>query len=268
VWASFEGASMTGSTPHGAHTDAARVPLRFIGLGVTPLSAEEVADRVTASVSAGATLALANLNLHGAYMAYTDQAFAQYTEEADYCLCDGWPIVKLVADRRFRSSVYRVGSTDWLDVLLEQDRGEINYVSVGGTPESARKAEENLTSEHPLLRWKAFPGYGVDRAHDDPRLTAAIAEADVVLVGMGMPTQENWILQHRDLLQGKVVANVGGCLDYYAKTQPLAPRWLGAIGLEWAYRLLQAPDRLAHRYLVEPFLLAGHVLRAKRGKST
>ncbi|WP_219813756.1 MULTISPECIES: WecB/TagA/CpsF family glycosyltransferase [unclassified Rathayibacter] len=60
----------------------------------------------------------------------------------------------------------------------------------------------------------------------------------------------------------------GGCLDYIAGTQALAPRWMGALGVEWLFRLARDPRRLAARYLLEPLQLLRIVLsgrsRAKR----
>ena len=49
-------------------------------------------------------------------------------------------------------------------------------------------------------------------------------------------------------------------LDYIAGAKRLAPRWMGTLGLEWAFRLATEPRRLAHRYLVEPWGLVGAVI--------
>ncbi len=42
--------------------------------------------------------------------------------------------------------------------------------------------------------------------------------------------------------------------------QAAAPRIWGRLGLEWLFRLARDPRRLFHRYLVEPWALAGPAL--------
>jgi N-acetylglucosaminyldiphosphoundecaprenol N-acetyl-beta-D-mannosaminyltransferase len=70
---------------------------------------------------------------------------------------------------------------------------------------------------------------------------------------MGMPRQERWILENRDDIDANVIFPSGATLDYIAGAKPMAPRWMGALGLEWAFRLATEPRRLAVRYLVEPW---------------
>jgi N-acetylglucosaminyldiphosphoundecaprenol N-acetyl-beta-D-mannosaminyltransferase len=73
---------------------------------------------------------------------------------------------------------------------------------------------------------------------------------------MGMPRQEEWIAANRHLIGRGVFFPVGAAFDYEAGVQSAAPRWTGRLGVEWLYRLLSQPRRLAHRYLVEPWFLA------------
>jgi N-acetylglucosaminyldiphosphoundecaprenol N-acetyl-beta-D-mannosaminyltransferase len=64
---------------------------------------------------------------------------------------------------------------------------------------------------------------------------------------------------------------VGISLSYLAGTVRRAPAWVRRIGLEWVYRLVQEPGRLARRYLRDdlPFALrvGGLALRARFGRS-
>jgi N-acetylglucosaminyldiphosphoundecaprenol N-acetyl-beta-D-mannosaminyltransferase len=52
-------------------------------------------------------------------------------------------------------------------------------------------------------------------------------------------------------------------MDYIAGQIPTPPRWLGPIGLEWAFRLFTEPVRLGKRYLIEPFQLIALLLARK-----
>ena len=47
-----------------------------------------------------------------------------------------------------------------------------------------------------------------------------------------------------------VMVGVGAALDFHAGVVKRAPLWMQRNGLEWFYRILQDPQRLAKRYLV------------------
>ncbi|KAA9159721.1 WecB/TagA/CpsF family glycosyltransferase [Microbacterium lushaniae] len=232
-----------------------RVPL--LEVEVTPLSAQETAQLILDRVNAGTGAVIGNLNLHGAYVFHTDEKFRRFCELSDVVLVDGAPIAWL---GRIPTSL-RVGSTDWLDALMPTAVG-LEIVAIGGSEEAARGAERYMRERYPAVGWTGIDGYNGRQPRDE--FHARVRKADVVLVGLGMPLQERWLLENRDLLAGKVVANVGGCIDYYAGVQNLAPRWMGRLGIEWLYRLLRNPRRLAHRYLIEPFKLARILLARRR----
>ncbi len=83
----------------------------------------------------------------------------------------------------------------------------------------------------------------------------------VLMVGMGMPRQERWILHRFDELDANAILQSGACFDYVAGAIPTPPRWLGRFGLEWLYRLACEPVRLWRRYLVEPWLVGAWLVR-------
>lgn len=234
--------------------DPVRVGL--LDVVVTPMTSEDAADMILNYARSQETLVLGNLNLHGVYMRHTNKDFAEFCSQCTVVVIDGAPVAWAARVPLKK----RIGSTDWLDVLLPQADG-LNILAVGGTRESSLRASQHFRREFPGVNWTGVDGYSSHELTD--RLMAQIAEAHIVLVGMGMPLQETWIMKHRHLLEGKVVANVGGCFDYYAGAQKLAPRWMGQMGIEWLYRLAASPTRLGYRYLVEPFKLAAVLTRAR-----
>jgi N-acetylglucosaminyldiphosphoundecaprenol N-acetyl-beta-D-mannosaminyltransferase len=72
--------------------------------------------------------------------------------------------------------------------------------------------------------------------------------ADVVWVGTGQPKQEKWMAAMRDRLTAPVLVGIGAAFDFHAGLVPQAPSWMQAIGMEWAFRLVQEPRRLWRRY--------------------
>lgn len=234
----------------------ARINVKKLGVQVTPLTSGKVVRKIHQATLNGDSLRIANHNLHSVYLYHTDPLFREYCDESDLILIDGWPV--WFAARRSSTTVpgaeSRIGSSDWLQHLLD-DGKPMTICSVGGSPKASQAAAAAITRRHPHITWHGFDGY-TNNEVPSPELVKAIAGSDLVLVGMGMPLQEKWISNNTEILRGKTVANVGGCIDYFAGTQKHAPRWLGRCGLEWAYRLLASPRRLAGRYIAEPFKLA------------
>ncbi|MCW2163489.1 N-acetylglucosaminyldiphosphoundecaprenol N-acetyl-beta-D-mannosaminyltransferase [Microbacterium hydrothermale] len=243
------------------------------GLGmVTPLDASEACDWILGPAEdLSRPRILGNLNLHALHLSLEDGPVQTLTSRSDVTLVDGWPILLLARmaspESGWPTTRERIGSTDWLSELVQRDP-EIAVAAVGGTPETATRMTNYINSRTRSMRWQHFDGFNfapATKASSETGIPDVLARADVVLVGLGMPTQEQWILDHLALMKGgAVVANVGGCFDYFAGTQRLAPRWMGRLGLEWLYRLAHSPRRLAKRYLIEPFLLLSRL--ARRGQ--
>ncbi len=76
------------------------------------------------------------------------------------------------------------------------------------------------------------------------------ARADIVLVGMGCPHQEQWMIQNRPRLRATVLIGVGAAFDFLTSDQKQAPQWMRSAGLEWAFRFFHEPKRLWRRYTV------------------
>ena len=75
------------------------------------------------------------------------------------------------------------------------------------------------------------------------------ARATCLIVGLGAPKQEIWIVRHRHLMPTvKVYMRVGATIDYEARAVKRAPRWMTQNGLEWVYRMTTEPRRYWRRY--------------------
>ena len=76
--------------------------------------------------------------------------------------------------------------------------------------------------------------------------------ANVLLVGVGAPKQEKWIMKYRDRMPGvDVFMALGATIDFEAGTLKRAPVFWQKTGMEWLYRCLKEPKRLFRRYFVD-----------------
>jgi len=76
------------------------------------------------------------------------------------------------------------------------------------------------------------------------------AKPDLLLVAMGNPRQEFFIIRNRPQLDVPVAIGVGALFDFMSGAVVRAPRLVQKLGLEWLFRLLQEPRRLFRRYVI------------------
>ena len=77
-------------------------------------------------------------------------------------------------------------------------------------------------------------------------------QAPLIFLAVGMPQQEILAGRIADHPQARGVGLcIGASIDFLTGKQRRAPVWIQKAGLEWLYRLLSDPRRLASRYLIE-----------------
>jgi alpha-1,3-mannosyltransferase len=92
--------------------------------------------------------------------------------------------------------------------------------------------------------------HGFFAAEEEDEIAAAIRNsgAQLVLVGMGNPRQEIWAARHIRAIKVPILC-VGAFLDFSAGRISRAPALMRAMRLEWIYRLVLEPRRMAKRYV-------------------
>lgn len=204
---------------------------------------------------------VANVNLHSLCLAQESAELRECIGSAEAVHIDGMAVIVLcrllgIPARR----EHRVTYIDWLDPLLANAaRDRLRVFFLGSRPGIGEQAGEIIRRRHPELQIASHHGYFDVRrgSRENTRVVDRIHrfDADLLLVGMGMPRQERWILENRDRLRVGVCLPCGATMDYLTRAIPTPPRWTGQLGIEWIYRLAAEPRRLAHRYLVEPWAL-------------
>lgn len=168
----------------------------------------------------------------------------------------------LVHRKRF---IENLNGTDFTPRFLQKIHTDARVFLFGGKPGIASRAAATLASDYNIHVVGVRNGY--DDAKDTEKLIADINEsnANVILVAMGNPYQEQWILTHRHKLTAPVLMGVGALLDFLAGDKPRAPAFIQRMRLEWFYRLCLEPSRLLKRYTIDIAVFLRLCLR--QGKS-
>lgn len=78
---------------------------------------------------------------------------------------------------------------------------------------------------------------------------------DILFVAMGSPKQEYWIRDNMENLRVPLFMGVGGSFDVTCGNIKRAPKWMCKMGLEWLYRLIKEPWRIARMMVLPKFLI-------------
>ncbi|GGO18310.1 hypothetical protein GCM10011574_42860 [Microbispora bryophytorum] len=293
VWPWSEAAHAQMAAARGARPPAKRVQVDRVGVGrvgvgrvgadtvrvggvlLDPLTHAQVVARVMAALERGTGGHLVTPNVDICRAAARDPSLRALIDAAELAVADGMPLVW--ASRLLgRPLPERVTGADliWSLSAAAAARGVPVYL-VGGPPGVAEAARDALCGRHPGLNVEGVhaPPYGFETspaALAEVRGRLVAARPSLVFVGLGFPRQDRLVAQLRADLPGAWFVGCGAAIAFAAGSVRRAPGWMGDHGLEWLFRLISEPQRLARRYLVDdlPFalrLLSGALLRRAFG---
>lgn len=146
----------------------------------------------------------------------------------------------------------RVAGIDLMHELLAAAENEGHRVFLlGARPRVLERAEAAIHRLHPRLQ-VVGRHHGYFSADEEPDVVALIAatQPQLLFVALETPAKELFLARHRERLGVPFIMGVGGSFDILAGVRRRAPRSFRRFGLEWLYRLMQDPRRLARRYVV------------------
>ncbi|MEE9368090.1 MAG: WecB/TagA/CpsF family glycosyltransferase [Pontiella sp.] len=213
-----------------------------------------VSESVTAPINSPAIMASGNV--HSFNMAQKLPWYKEFLNHADIIRLDGAGVawaVRILGYKPPQRSTWADFGWPLLEMCAEKGFKVFFFGCAPGIAEQARKecvtrynTLQIVGTEHGFINW------GDPVSEDNRQLIERInsSKADILIIGLGMPRQEQWILDHRDDLQVKIIMTGGAVFNYLAGTEKRAPQWMLNSGLEWFFRFLLEPHRLWKRYIL------------------
>jgi exopolysaccharide biosynthesis WecB/TagA/CpsF family protein len=183
---------------------------------------------------------------------HDDAAFRALYDQAAYVLLDSRFVANILsATQGIELPVCR--GSDLTEALLrEVIAPDDEIVLIGGTPAQALQ----LVSQYGLRRLSQHvPPMGFVRDPQAVQACLQFIEAHspfrFCLLAVGSPQQEvlAQALRERGTARGLALC-IGASINFLTGDEQRAPRWMQRSGMEWLYRLMQDPRRMARRYLV------------------
>jgi exopolysaccharide biosynthesis WecB/TagA/CpsF family protein len=223
---------------------------------------------ITRRLRAGQGFALATLNMDHLVKLAASPDFARVYAAQDLVVADGRPVVAL--SRLARRPVDLVPGSDLVLPLARLAAAmAVPVVLVGSTDIALADAERVLCAAAPGLRitLRLAPSAPFDPGGDEAAAILHQIKAQgpcLCFLALGAPKQETLALRGRTLAPQAGFASVGAGLDFLGGHQLRAPVWMRAVALEWLWRMLGDPRRMAPRYARSFAILPGQVWRALR----
>lgn len=239
--------------------------VNILGVGAMPLDLDKAVARLEQWRIERRREYVCLISVHGLVVAQRDPVVRSALNHCGLAAEDGMPLVWWSRLTGF-SQARRVCGSDLLDEVCAYGvPRKYRHYFYGASPRVLELLVNRLQRRHPGLIVAGYrsPPFRPLSAAEDAADIAAINEArpDFVWVGLGMPKQERWMVEHLGKIDATALLGVGAAFDFHAGTKPRAPIWMQRSGLEWLFRLLTEPRRLAHRYIIDNTLFIGYTLR-------
>lgn len=139
---------------------------------------------------------------------------------------------------------------------------------LGGDTGIAEAAKKNLEKKFSGIEiCGVHHGYFDVRGEENKKVLKKINKVspDILFVCMGFPRQELWICENCTKLKSvKVAMGLGGSLDVWANKAKRAPKILQTLCLEWLWRIMCEPKRIA--FLAKIPIFFREIWKQKRSK--
>jgi N-acetylglucosaminyldiphosphoundecaprenol N-acetyl-beta-D-mannosaminyltransferase len=220
----------------------------FLGLHFLSLNHLQLRQQISEIPHIGTAYHLVN--------AYTTVLAAEFPEfhkilQEDFLICDGKPLAHILKKRDPR--VMQVRGADLMRDVLTEKNSTTRHFFLGSTNEVIVEIIDFARERNPAVEIAGFlsPVFKDDFTLDLPGWIELLkkSQATIVWVGLGTPKQDYVVNELAKSLSINAIA-VGAAFDYLSGRIGEAPSIFQKMGLEWLYRLLKEPKRLARRYLV------------------
>lgn len=187
-----------------------------------------------------------------------DKEFYETYQQAEWIVCDS-KILYILSKLLKNPLPEAIPGSSFFTAFYEYHKDDPNckIFLLGAAEGIAVKAMERINQKvgRNIIVGAHSPSYGFEKKPEEcEELIRIVNEsgANVVLVGVGAPKQEKWIMKYRNRMpKVDIFMGLGATIDFEAGTLKRAPKLWQKIGMEWLYRCLKEPKRLFKRYFID-----------------
>lgn len=230
--------------------------MKFMNIEIDNLTMDEAVDAIDALVQKRKFSYVVTPNVDHIVKLESDVEFQSVYKNANLILTDGKPLLWI--SKWYGTPIKaKVSGSDLFPRICElAARKDYRLFFLGAAEGVAEKAADKLRGYYANLNIVGTysPTRGFEK--DETKVEQVIqivrnAYPDILILALGSPKQEKFIFEHLDKLQVPLSVGLGASIDFVAGNVKRAPKWMSEHGLEWLYRLMQDPQRMFRRYIVD-----------------
>ncbi|QHJ11400.1 UDP-Gal:alpha-D-GlcNAc-diphosphoundecaprenol beta-1,4-galactosyltransferase [Paraglaciecola mesophila] len=140
---------------------------------------------------------------------------------------------------------------------------------VGTTPDAIEVAVVKLKHEYPKLNIVGYHHGYLDKEEDAKDVINSINSlaANTVIVGMGAPRQERFLLKLKKTGWQGTGFTCGGFFHQTSTKINYYPKWIDKFNLRWAYRIYDEPKLFTRYFILYPWAICLMILDFKIKKN-
>ena len=223
----------------------------ILGIEFDTLDLDETVQACIDLVKRGERAYPYNLNANIIAKMATHPAVGRWVRGARFRVADGLPLVWLSKWWTDKPLPERVTGVSLMERLIEgAAKNDLSIYLLGGTADVNERLIQTLQNKYPRLNIAGHAD-GFFDSEEEPSRVEAIAKsnAQILMVCMGVPRQESFVDHNWDNLNVNLALVGGGAFDVLCGLKQRAPLFYQRTGLEWIYRLFQAPKQYFWRYI-------------------
>jgi N-acetylglucosaminyldiphosphoundecaprenol N-acetyl-beta-D-mannosaminyltransferase len=252
--------------PNDTQRGAALPEISILGVKVNPITEDRLNREISRIIRTGRKELVLNVNINAINQALKHPFMRTLLNRAGIVFCDGYGVV---LGARILGTLIpeRITYADWmwsLSALCEKEG--FSFYFLGAREGVAAHAAEKLREKYPSLKIAGIQnGYFAKTGPENDKAIDRVnkSRADILVLGLGMPMQEQWLSDNWERIDARIALTGGACFDFISGTVRRAPRWMADSGLEWLFRYLLEPRRMFVRYIIGNPLFIARVIRER-----
>lgn len=240
--------------------------IKFMNTDIDNLTMEETLNEIDKLIQKKNCSYVVTPNVDHIVRLEKDEELQKVYKNASLILTDGKPLIWI--SKWYKTPIKEKISGSDLFPRVCQLAANKNYTMylLGAAEGVADTAARNLMKKYPGLNIVGTysPPFGFEKNEQEMnKIKTQIQDVhpDILIVGLGCPKQEKFMYYHCKELGVPISFGLGASIDFEAGNIKRAPKWMSEHGLEWLYRIIQDPKRLAKRYLVDDMKIFSLAIR-------
>jgi len=234
--------------------------IELLGTKFSNVSYNEILNSIQLAIQSRSQLTICYANVNSINLSISDEKIKQLLSEFDILHPDGFGVYlgsRVLVGRNGFS--YRQSGSDLYEQIIDEAiLIHWKLFIFGDTDETL----ERIKYKYPKL---SIVGNQNGYVFENEKLLFEInnSKPDILIVGLGTPKQEEWIVKYKSKLMVNVIIAVGDGTKVFAGNKRRGPKFLQKLGLEWFVRFIFEPKRLWKRYFIGIPLFIFRVIKFK-----